>query len=112
MEVVINIDEKDYRTIKRNANLFIYDNSLSFDQLVSRVFHSVKDATIKTDYMYNDLCEYKDILAKTVNTLSDITKGDFLYGKWLAYSDCLTMINDIINKYELAGGGNEAEGDR
>ena len=104
MKITIDIDEKDYKTIKRNADLFIYDKNLSFDQLVSTVFHSIKDAETETDYMYNDLCEYKDILTKTVNTLSDITHGDFLYGKWLAYSDCLTMINGIINKYELAKG--------
>lgn len=104
MKVTIDIDEQDYKTIKRNADLFIYDKDLSFDQLVSRAFHSIKDATTETDYMYNDLCEYKDILVKTVDTLSDITHGDFLYGKWLAYSDCLTMINGIINKHELAEG--------
>ena len=104
MKITIDIDEKDYKTIKRNADLFIYDKNLSFDQLVSTVFHSIKDAETKTDYIYNDLCEYKDLLTKTVNTLSDITHGDFLYGKWLAYSDCLTMINGIINKYELANG--------
>lgn len=112
MKVVIDINEKDYDTIKRSADLYIYENTL-FEQLVSRVFHSVKDAKEETDYtLYKDLCEYKDLLTKTVNTLSDITKGDFLYGKWLTYSDCLAMINGIINKYEPAGGGNEAEGDK
>lgn len=116
MKVTIDINEEDYKIIKRNADLFIYDKDLSFDQLVSRAFHSIKDATTETDYMYkdlyNDLCEYKDLLTKTVNTLSDITHGDFLYGKWLAYSDCLTMINGIINKHELAGAANKVEGDK
>lgn len=107
MTITIDINEKDYEIIRRSADLFIYENT-SFDQLVSRVFHSVKDATIeattKTDYMYKDLCEYRDILTKIANSLNDITHGDFLYGKWSAYSDCLAMINGIINKH--------AEGDR
>lgn len=104
MKITIDIDKEDYMTIRRNADLFIYDNTLTFDQLVSRVFHSIKDSP---DYILNDLndlYEYRDLLTKTVNTLSDITHGDFLYGKWLAYTDCLTMINGIINKHELANG--------
>lgn len=108
MKLTIDINEIDYTTIKHNADLFIYDEKLTFDQIVSRAFHSIKDGTTETDYMYkdlyNDLCEYKDLLAKTVDTLSDITRGDFLYGKWLAYSDCLTMINGIITKHKFTEG--------
>jgi len=62
----------------------------------------------KQNNLYKDLCQYKSILDQTVNNL-DITQGDFLYGKWLAYTDCLTMINGIINKYKNAGTGSEAE---
>lgn len=62
----------------------------------------------ETNNLYKDLCKYKDILDQIVNNL-DITRGDLLYGKWLAYTDCLTMINGIINKYNTAEAGSEVE---
>lgn len=106
MKIVIDIDERDYKTIKRNADSFIYDNS-AYDQLVSKVFHSIKDAKEEVNMLHKNLSEYQNILTETVNYLSDIKRGDFLYGKWLAYSDCLYMIHSIMNQYEMAGGGDD-----
>lgn len=100
MKIVIDIDEKDYRTIEDYADFLIHENS-SYGKLVSRIFRSVKTSTSQTiDMCIKDLCEYRDILDKTVNSLDNIKRGDFLYGRWLAYSDCLCMINGIIDKYK------------
>jgi len=58
----------------------------------------------ETNNLYTDLCEYRNILDQTINNIN-ITQGDLLYGKWLAYTDCLTMIIGIINKCNTAGTG-------
>lgn len=112
MKIIIDIDERDYKTIKRNADSFIYDNS-AYDQLVSKVFHSIKDAKEETDNMlYKDLSEYRDMIKKIVDFQNKVTKAiknnEFCLGLRIGYSDCLNMMNNIINRHKNAGGGDDA----